>query len=138
MQLALNARGTSTTMGIQFRLGPGDHKPVEDFLSREHAGSTVITLDTKAARHQRDAAAATADGGLDVYWETGCERLTVAGHGLDKYPLWTGEPYSTDALSTDAPARQSLVEKTLASHPAVVTHITAPHFYVTDDRTAHL
>jgi hypothetical protein len=21
-------------MGIQFRLGPGDHKPVEDFLSR--------------------------------------------------------------------------------------------------------
>ena len=61
-----------------------------------------------------------------------------AGHGLDKYPLWTGEPYSTDALSTDARARQSLVEKTLASHPSAVTHVTAPHFYMTDDRTAHL
>lgn len=125
-------------MGIQFRLGPGDHKPVEDFLSREHAGTAAITLDTKAARHQRDAAAAAADGGLHVYWETGCERLTVAGYGLDKYPLWTGEPYSTDALSTDARARQRLVEKTLGCHPSVVTHITAPHFYVTDDRTAHL
>lgn len=33
-------------MGIQFRLGPGDHKPVEDFLSRDHAGTTAITLDT--------------------------------------------------------------------------------------------
>ncbi|CKP23930.1 hypothetical protein [Mycobacterium tuberculosis] len=45
-------------MGIQFRLGPGDHKPVEDFLSRDHAGTTAITLDTNATRHQHDAAAA--------------------------------------------------------------------------------
>lgn len=42
-------------MGIQFRLGPGDHKPVEDFLSRDHAGTTAITLDTNATRHQHDA-----------------------------------------------------------------------------------
>ena len=47
-------------MGIQFRLGPNDHKPVEDFLSREHAGTEAITLDTKAARHQGAAAAAAA------------------------------------------------------------------------------
>ncbi|MGB3354380.1 MAG: hypothetical protein WBB00_16595 [Mycobacterium sp.] len=32
-------------MSIQFRLGPNDHKPVEDFLSREHAGAEAITLD---------------------------------------------------------------------------------------------
>lgn len=48
-------------MGIQFRLGPGDHKPVEDFLSRDHAGTTAITLDTNATRHQHDAAAAAVD-----------------------------------------------------------------------------
>ena len=30
-------------MGIQFRLGPNDHKPVEDFLSREHVGTDAIT-----------------------------------------------------------------------------------------------
>jgi len=66
-ELALEARGTANTMGIQFRLGPGDHKPVEDFLAREHAGTAAITLDTRAARHQHDAAAA-AEAGLHVYW----------------------------------------------------------------------
>lgn len=54
-------------MGIQFRLGPNDHKPVEVFLSREHAGTDSITLDTKAARHQTDAAAAAIEAGLHVY-----------------------------------------------------------------------
>jgi hypothetical protein len=125
-------------MGIQFRLGPGDHKPVEDFLIREHAGATAITLDTKAARHQHDAAAAAADAGLDVYWELAAERLATAGYGLDKYPLWAGSPYDIDALSTDAKQRQRLIDKALDAHPSVVTHVTAPHFYVTNDRTAHL
>lgn len=66
MKQRLDARGTLTTMGIQFRLGAGDHKPVEDFLSREYAGTSAITLDTKAARHQHHAAAAAVDAGLDV------------------------------------------------------------------------
>ncbi|WP_414739782.1 hypothetical protein [Mycobacterium canetti] len=74
-------------MGIQFRLGPGDHKPVEDFLSRDHAGTTAITLDTNATRHQHDAAAAAVDAGLDVYWEPAAERLAAPGFGLDKFPL---------------------------------------------------
>lgn len=39
-------------MGIQFRLGPGDHKPVEDFLSRDHAGTTAITLVTSTTLPQ--------------------------------------------------------------------------------------
>lgn len=64
-------------MGIQFRLGPGDHKPVEDFLARDHAGTTAITLDTNATRHQHDAAAAAVDAGLDVYWEPAAERLAA-------------------------------------------------------------
>lgn len=64
-------------MGIQFRLGPGDHKPVEDFLSRDHAGTTAITPDTNATRHQHDAAAAAVDAGLDVYWEPAAERLAA-------------------------------------------------------------
>lgn len=63
-------------MGIQFRLGPGDHKPVEDFLSRDHAGTTAITLDTNATRHQHDAAAAAvaahpASGSTSSLCETG-------------------------------------------------------------------
>lgn len=75
-------------MGIQFRLGPGDHKPVEDFLSRDHAGTTAITLDTNATRHQHDAAAAAVDAGLDVYWEPASRAPRRApGFGLDKFPL---------------------------------------------------
>jgi hypothetical protein len=90
-------------MGIQFRLGPNDHKPVEDFLSREHTGADAITLDTKAARHQVAAAAAAVDAGLDVYWEPAAERLAEAGFGLDKFPLWNGQPYGIDGLRRPAP-----------------------------------
>jgi len=125
-------------MGIQFRLGPNDHKPVEDFLSRDHTGTDAITLDTKAARHQVAAAAAAVDAGLDVYWEPAAERLAEAGFGLDKFPLWNGQPYGIDSLSANQAARAALVDLTIEKHPAPVTHVTAPHFYVTDERTAHL
>lgn len=125
-------------MGIQFRLGPGDHKPVEDFLSREHAGATAITLDSKAARHQNDAAAAAVDAGLDVYWEAAVERLATPGFGLEKFPLWNGHPYDTDVLCRDPAARAELIGRTVDKHPSIVTHVTAPHFYVTDERTARL
>lgn len=125
-------------MGIQFRLGPNDHKPVEDFLSREHTGTDAITLDTKAARHQVAAAAAAVDAGLDVYWEPAAERLAEAGFGLDKFPLWNGQPYGIDSLSANQAARAALVDLTIQKHPALVTHVTAPHFYITDERTAHL
>ena len=37
-------------MTIQFRLGSNDHKPLEDFLSRDHAGTGAIVLDTKAVQ----------------------------------------------------------------------------------------
>ncbi|OBH20429.1 hypothetical protein [Mycolicibacter sinensis] len=125
-------------MGVQFRLGPNDHKPVEDFLSREHAGAAAITLDTKAARHQAAAAAAAVDAGLHVYWEPAAERLANDGFGLDKFPLWTGQPYEINTLSADQAARAALVGLTVEKHPPLVTHVTAPHFYVTDERTARL
>jgi len=125
-------------MGIQFRLGPNDHKQVEDFLSREHAGTDAITLDVKAARHQTAAAAAAVEAGLRVYWEPAAERLADVGFGLDKLPLWTGQPYDIDDLAEDQAARAALVGLTVEKHPALVTHITAPHFYVTDERTARL
>ena len=125
-------------MGIQFRLGPNDHKPVEDFLSREHAGTDAITLDTKAARYQNDAAAAAVDAGLHVYWEPAAERLDAPGFGIEKFPLWTGQPYVIDNLSHDLAARAALVGLTVGKHPPQVTHITAPHFYVANERTARL
>ncbi|SIN53610.1 Uncharacterised protein [Mycobacteroides abscessus subsp. abscessus] len=125
-------------MGIQFRLGPNDHKPVEDFLSRDHDGTAAITLDTKAARYQTAAAAAAVDAGVHVYWEPAAERLAAGGFGLDKFPLWTGQPYEVDLLSADQAARAALVDLTVEKHPALTTHVTAPHFYVTDERTARL
>lgn len=125
-------------MGIQFRLGPNDHKPVEDFLSREHAGTDSITLDTKAARYQHDAAAAAVDARLHVFWEPAAERLAAPGFGLEKFPLWAGTPYDTDMLSHDLAARAALVGLTVDKHPPLVTHVTAPHFYVINERTARL
>lgn len=97
-------------MGIQFRLGPNDHKPVEDFLSRDHTGTDAITLDTKAARHQVAAAAAAVDAGLDVYWEPAAERLAEAGFGLDKFPLWNGQ-----VRTTFSPARLNCIVSPKAS-----------------------
>jgi len=35
-------------------------------------------------------------------------------------------------LATSLPARSALVERTIATHPDGVTHLTAPHFYVHD------
>jgi hypothetical protein len=125
-------------MGIQFRLGPNDHKTVEDFLSREHAGTNSITLDTKAARYQSDAAAAAIEARVHVYWEPAAERLAAPGFDLDKLPLWAGQPYDIDHLSHDLAARAALVGLTIEKHPALATHVTAPHFYVTTERTARL
>ncbi|OBB99946.1 MULTISPECIES: hypothetical protein [unclassified Gordonia (in: high G+C Gram-positive bacteria)] len=125
-------------MGIQFRLGPNDHKPVEDFLSRDHTGTAAITLDTKAVRHQKDAAAAAVEAGLSVYWEPAAERLAARGYDLEKLPLWTGRPYDIDSLSGNLAERAALVGLTIDKHPELSTHITAPHFYVTDERTARL
>lgn len=44
----------------------------------------------------------------------------------------------TDALTRDAAARAELVGRTLDKHPSIVTHVTAPHFYLTNERTARL
>lgn len=49
-----------------------------------------------------------------------------------------GQPYDTDALTRDAAARAELVGRTLDKHPSIVTHVTAPHFYLTNERTARL
>lgn len=48
------------------------------------------------------------------------------------------QPYDTDALTRDAAARAELVGRTLDKHPSIVTHVTAPHFYLTNERTARL
>ena len=115
-------------MGIQFRLGPNDHKPVEDFLSREHTGTDAITLDTKAARHQVAAAAAAVDAGLDVYW--GARSRTAGGSGFRprQVPAVGGQPYDIDNLSANQAGRAALVDLTVEKHPTLVTHVTAPAF----------
>ena len=89
-------------MGIQFRLGPNDHKPVEDFLSREHTGTDAITLDTKGYAVPAVAAAAAVDAGLDVYWEPAAERLAAAGFGLGNSSAVDGQPYGIDNSANQA------------------------------------
>jgi hypothetical protein len=41
-------------------------------------------------------------------------------------------------LATSLPARSALVERTIATHPEGVTHLTAPHFDVNSPRSAAL
>ena len=125
-------------MTVQFRLGHNHHKVVEDFLSRAPRATSAIILDAKAARHQLNAAEAARDKGIAVFYEPGTERLADAGHGLEAFPIWAGAPYAIDALAADPRIRDDLVRRTLDAHPDVVTHITAPHFYVDSERTARL
>lgn len=125
-------------MSVQFRLGRNDHRVTEDFLSRTPRATSAITLDPKAARYQAAAAEAARDHGISVFVEPCTERLTDAGFGLDAYPMWAGAPYNTDALAADPRLRLDLVARTIAAHPDVATHITAPHFFVDNDRSARL
>lgn len=132
-------------MGIQFRLGPGDHKPVEDFLSREHVGTTAITLDTKAARHQHDAAAAAVDAGLAVYWEPAAERLATPGFGLEVPPveraaLRHGCPVARRGGSrrTDRQdSRQASVDRHARHRPTLLRHQRAHRTPQHRSRRAH-
>lgn len=125
-------------MTVQFRLGHNQHKVVEDFLCRSPGATSAITLDPKAVRHQHGAAEAARDRGIAVHFEPSTERLADSGFGLDSFPLWRGAPYAIDKLATDAGNRARLVQLTIDAHPDIVTHITAPHFYVDSERTARL
>lgn len=76
-------------MGVEFRLGGGDHKVVEDFLAHQAAGVSAIVVDTKAAKHQQAAAEAAADAGVKVYFDPATERLADVGFEL---PAWPTNP----------------------------------------------
>ena len=126
-------------MGVEFRLGHGDHKVVEDFLAGGQSSATAaITLDPKAARVQRGAADAAREAGVNVFYDPATERLASEGYGLERFPAYGGRPYSIEALAADSGARSALVHHILGCHPDFATHITPPHFYVSDPRTAQL
>lgn len=125
-------------MSLQFRLGYNDQKVVEDFVSGEPAATSAIVLDPKAGSRQRHAAEAAASAGMDVFWDPATELLSYEGYELEKFPMWRGERYDVDQLAASLPARSALVERTIATHPEGVTHLTAPHFYVNNPRSAAL
>lgn len=125
-------------MTVQFRLGRNDHKVVEDFLSRTPGATSAISLDPKAARHQVHAAEAARDRGVSVFLELSTERLADPGFGLETFPIYGGAPYILDALAADPRLREEIVTRTLEAHPAITTHVTAPHFYVDSERNARL
>lgn len=123
-------------MSLQFRLGYNDQKVVEDFLSRGPVATSAIVLDPKAGTRQRHVAEAAAASGVDVFWDPATELLSYEGYGLEKFPMWGGERYDVAQLATSLPARSALVEQTIATHPEGVTHLTAPHFYVSSPHSA--
>lgn len=126
-------------MTVQFRLGHADHKKVEDFLvTGSHQGTGAIVLDAKAARWQSGAAEAAREADVDVLWEPATERLDAPGFNQEKYPCFNGSLYVVDDLAAQHDLRASLVDRVIAEHPSLVTMVTAPHFYVDDERTAHL
>ena len=125
-------------MSVEFRLGRNDHKVAEDFLAKRPTGVSAIVLDTKAARHQEQAAEAARDAGADVYFDPATERLTGPGFDLPALEYNPPEPYDTDRLAGDAEARARLVEQVAAAHPTYVTKLTPPHFFVADQRIALL
>lgn len=125
-------------MSLQFRLGYNDQKVVEDFLSRGPVATSAIVLDPKAGTRQRHVAEAAAASGVDVFWDPATELLSYEGYGLEKFPMWGGQRYDVAQLATSLPARGAFVEQTIATHPEGVTHLTAPHFYVSSPRSAAL
>jgi hypothetical protein len=125
-------------MGVEFRLARNDHKAIEDVLARRSDGVTAVTLDTKAATTQLNVARVARDGGVAVYWEPGTERLASVGYSHHQHPLWHGKPFDPGMLAASSDESDRLVDATLAAHPEGVTHVTAPHFYVSDAMTARL
>ncbi len=112
-----------TDDGHSVRLGPGDHKPVEDFLSRDHAGTTAITLDTNANFVTSTTLPQPQSTQPDVYCEPAAERSPRTRP--DKFPFRNGQPYDTDALTRDAYGTAELAGRTRDKHLSI-THVTAP------------
>jgi hypothetical protein len=125
-------------MSLQFRLGYNDQKVIEDFVSRGPVATSAIVLDPKATNRQRHAADAAAAAGVDVFWDPATELLSYEGYELEKFPMWRGGRFDVAQLATSLSARSALVEQTIATHPEGVTHLTAPHFYVSSPHSAAL
>lgn len=125
-------------MGVAFQLGHSDHKVVEDFLLRQPAGVSAITLHAKAARHQQAAAEAAIAAGVSVFYNPATERLAAPGYAMPEAPFYAHAPYDVDLLASDAAARARLIDLVIEGHPTFTTAITPPHFYVNSMRSANL
>ncbi len=125
-------------MSVEFQLGYQDHLKVEDFLARQSKGVGAISLHPKAASHQKAAAEAAKDAGLEVLFDPRTERLTHPGNSHEGLPAYAGQLYNLDALASDITARQVLADVVLAAHPDTTTIVTPPYFLISDERTAQL
>lgn len=125
-------------MSVEFQLDHQDHHKVEDFLARQNAGVSAISLHAKAAKYQTAAAEAALTAGLEVLYDPRTERLEYPGLTLRGLPGYTGEPYDLDRLAASIDERQRLVDAVVTAHPDVVTIVTPPHFLIRDRRSAHL
>ncbi|WP_375407126.1 hypothetical protein [uncultured Amnibacterium sp.] len=127
-------------MPVEFQLGSGDHRKVEEFLSRDPAGVAAITLHTKRASYQDGAAEAARELGIDVLWDPRTELLfhPDPSRRLQGLPGATTEPLDVDALARSYEARLDLVDAVLAAQPDLVTAVTPPTVLVEDERSARL
>lgn len=125
-------------MGVEFRLGRGDHKKVEDFLIGDTAGVSAVVMDARWRNVQGGVVEAARDAGVDVFIDPMTDRLTVPGLSVATLPYAAAGPLDVDVLATSGSDRSELVRQVIDIHPAGATAVTAPHVFVTDQRSAEL
>lgn len=68
--------------GVEFHLGPSDHRVVEDFVGRNPSGVGGIIVDAKHVETQSVAIEAARAHRLDVHVEPLTERLIAPGFSI--------------------------------------------------------
>ncbi len=124
-------------IGVEFRLGRGDHLVVESFLSTNPAGVAGVLIDAPNIERQAPAVEAASHAGIDVVVEPLTERLAEDGFrpiGLkyaDQYPLDQSSLRGEKAVG-------QFVERVLDPQLDVATILTPPHFFADSPEALHL
>jgi len=125
-------------VGVEFRLGKVDHKKVEDFLVGDTAGVSAVVMDARWRRVQGGVVEAAREAGVDVFIDPMTDRLTLPGLSAATLPYAAAGTLDVDVLARSGPQRSGLVRQVIDIHPGAATAVTAPHVFVTDERSAEL
>jgi len=123
-------------VGVEFRLGKVDHKKVEDFLVGDTAGVSAVVMDARWRRVQGGVVEAAREAGVDVFIDPMTDRLTLPGLSAATLPYAAAGTLDVDVLARSGPQRSGLVRQVIDIHPGAATAVTAPHVFLTDERSA--